>query len=95
MQKVFKVTINPKAEKQLAKVPAYVVVKLNSWIEAIVHEGMREVRRISSYHDELLSGNRQGQRSIRLTKSYRAIYVEFDTGEIQCIEVIEVHKHDY
>jgi len=53
------------------------------------------VRKISGYHDEPLHGNRIGQRSIRLNKSYRAIYTELDSGEIHFIEIVEVNKHDY
>ena len=92
MQTTFNVKLNPKAKKQLAKIPLYIVDKLNSWIEAVNHDGIREIRKLSGYHDEPLSGNRLGQRSIRLSKSYRAIYIELDTGEIQFIEIIEVHK---
>ncbi len=47
----------------------------------------------SWYHDEPLKGQRIGQRSIRLSKSYRAIYIEHNDDII--IEVIEVNKHEY
>ena len=42
-----------------------------------------------------LRGKQQGQRSIRLTKQYRAIYIIRDNGEIECIEIIEVIPHAY
>ncbi len=38
---------------------------------------------------------RQGQRSVRLNRAYRAIYVEHETGEVELIEVLEVNKHEY
>ncbi len=95
MQNIFKVVLSPKAKKQLTKLPQYIVVKLNSWVEAVHHEGVSSVRKIPGYHDEPLLGNRLGQRSIRLSKSYRAIYIQLDNGQLQFIEIIEVHKHDY
>ncbi|MBW1759830.1 MAG: hypothetical protein JRI88_05880 [Deltaproteobacteria bacterium] len=42
---------------------------------------------------EPLKGKRFGQRSVRLSKAYRAIYIEKQESII--IEVIEVSKHDY
>lgn len=56
--------------------------------------GTREARKIKGYHDEPLKGGRKGQRSIRLNKAYRAIYVE-KNGEIDFIEIQEVNKHEY
>ena len=57
--------------------------------------GVSEVRKLSGYHDEPLKGTRKGQRSIRLNRAYRAIYIEYADGKIQIIEVIEVSKHEY
>ena len=47
------------------------------------------------YHDEPLKGMRAGQRSIRLSKSYRAIYELKRERECSCVSIEEVHKHDY
>jgi proteic killer suppression protein len=49
----------------------------------------------SSWHLLLVAGKRQGQRSVRLSKAYRAIYVEHETGEVELIEVLQVNKHEY
>lgn len=95
MNQVCKITINQTAKKQLAKIPVHIVAKLQAWVEAVSHDGISEVRKISGYHDEPLHGNRLGQRSIRLNKSYRAIYTELNSGKIFFIEIIEVHKHEY
>ena len=95
MNQTSRVTINQKAVKQLTKIPSYIRDKLYTWVDQITHDGMTEVRKISGYHDEPLHGNRTGQRSIRLNKSYRAIYTELDSGEILFIEIIEVHNHEY
>lgn len=82
-------------QKQLKKLPDYVVDKLLAWARSVELKGLREVRKISGYHDEPLKGLRQGQRSIRLTKSYRAIYVEEHDGFVNLIIVEEVSKHEY
>lgn len=54
-----------------------------------------EVRKIPGYHDEPLKGTRTGQRSIRLSKAYRAIYEIDQEGKIEIVKVLEVNKHDY
>lgn len=53
------------------------------------------MRKIPGYHDEPLRGKRDGQRSIRLSKSYRAIYEIKQDGSIEVVMVMEVNKHDY
>lgn len=95
MHNIFHVLLSQKAKKQLTKLPQYIVDKLSLWVEAVNHSCIREIRKISGYHDEPLSGNRLGQRSIRLNKSYRAIYIELDNDQIQFIEIIEVTNHEY
>jgi proteic killer suppression protein len=48
------------------------------------------------FHDEPLKGKRSGPRSIRLSKSYRAIYrIEKDTKDEEFVHVEEVTKHEY
>lgn len=71
------------------------MIKLQSWIEAIGISGLREVRKLKGYHDEPLKGSREGQRSIRLSKAYRAIYVVDVTRTVHFVEITEVNKHDY
>lgn len=46
------------------------------------------------FHDEPLKGTRQGQRSIRLNRSYRAIYIETMDGTVELVKVVEVTKHE-
>lgn len=81
------------AEKQLKKLPLNIKQVLRYWAESVERYGIREVRKLPGYHDEPLKGDRKGQRSIRLNKAYRAIYVEKNEG-IE-ITVIEVNKHEY
>ncbi len=81
--------------RQLAKVPRNVSAKFLEWVDAVHIVGIREVRKRPGFHDEPLKGGRQGQRSIRLNRSYRAIYVENRSGNIELLEVVEVTKHEY
>ncbi|MDD4976623.1 MAG: type II toxin-antitoxin system mRNA interferase toxin, RelE/StbE family [Bacteriovorax sp.] len=84
-----------KAKKDIDKLPSYITRKLLKWAEEVEMSGIREIRKYSGYHDEPLKGFRNGQRSIRLSASYRAIYTERASGEIDLIIVIEVNKHKY
>lgn len=61
---------------------------------AIELQGLEEVRKVPGYHDEPLKGKRAGQRSIRLNRSYRAIY-EIKEEQVEFVSVREVGKHDY
>lgn len=91
---IHEVVISKNALKDLRKVPRPILDKLQSWIEAIEIEGLREVRKLPGFHDEPLKGKRKGQRSIRLNRSYRAIYtVKKDSIEFVLVE--EVNKHEY
>jgi proteic killer suppression protein len=75
--------------------PHFIVRRLNKWARDVERLSVTEIRKIPGYHDEPLHGQRRGQRSIRLTKGYRAIYLEFDEGGIKIISVEEVSKHEY
>lgn len=87
------VHFDSKTEKDIRKLPQHVLEKLRLWANSINTLGIQKVREYKGFHDEPLKGNRTGQRSIRLSKSYRAIYIE-DKNIIRII-VIEVNKHDY
>lgn len=92
---VYQVRLSKQAERDLVKVPEYIALKLQAWIEDVGCRGIRAVRRVSGYHDEPLQGRRFGQRSIRLSRAYRAFYRQLQTGEIEFIQILEVNKHDY
>lgn len=84
-----------KVEKQLKKLPKFIVVKLLGWAKSVELKGLREVRKIPGFHDEPLKGDRLGQRSIRLNQSYRAIYTESSDGSVNLVTIEEVNKHEY
>ena len=90
-----RVVFTTSVAKAIHKVPMHVFLKLRDWTEAVETVGIENVRKAKGYHDEPLKGERRGQRSIRLSKAYRAIYIENTDGTVRIITVIEVHKHDY
>jgi proteic killer suppression protein len=88
------VEITKLAEKQLRKVPRHIVDNLMIWVAAVEESGVEEVRKVPGYHDEPLKGDHAGQRSIRLSRAYRAIY-EVKGGVAKFVSVEEVNKQDY
>lgn len=92
---VHSVRLSRKAQKDLQRVPQFIVLKLLAWVEAVENEGLENVRRTPGFHDEPLKGQRKGQRSIRLSKAYRAIYLQSRDGLIEFVEIQEVNKHEY
>jgi proteic killer suppression protein len=88
------VELNARARKDVRRLPEHVVKALRRWVDAVEHDGLEEVRKLPGYHDEPLGGERKGQRSIRLSRAYRAFYV-VRKGAVVFVEVIEVNKHDY
>ena len=89
------VVIGRRAAKQLRKVPARIAAKLRAWIDSIEMYGLEETRSSPGLHDEALLGTRKGQRSIRLSVHYRAIYEVKSAGTVEFVSVEEVSKHDY
>ena len=82
------------AEKDLKKLPEHIVQKLLLWVNLVAKLGLEHARKTPGFHDEPLRGNRKGQRSIRLNKAYRAIYV-IRKEEIEFVLIEEVNKHEY
>jgi len=64
-------------------------------VASVESKGLEEVRRQPGWHDEPLKGQRRGQRSIRLNRQWRAIYVVLSDGTVEFCEVREVTPHDY
>ena len=89
------VSVSKAAEKDLRRVPNHVARTLQLWVKDVRLRGVEEVRKTTSYHDEPLHGQRRGQRSIRLSRAYRAIYVVRRDATLEFISVQEVSKHDY
>lgn len=95
MDKEARVFISKFAEKQIKKLPRQISEALFVWVESIELAGIADVRKLKGYHDEPLKGDRKGQRSARLNRSYRVIYIENENKDLVLITVIEVNKHEY
>lgn len=80
-------------EKQLSRIPNFMREKVNYWIFSVEIYGLAEVMKSPGFHDEPLQGDRKGQRSVRMNRSYRLIYRVIHDRVL--IELLEVHKHGY
>jgi proteic killer suppression protein len=89
------VLLSSRARKDLKKAPAQVRDKLAVWILAVSEIGLAEVRKVPGYHDEPLKWARKGERSIRLSLQWRAIYVIATDGSVEFVSVEEVTPHKY
>ena len=89
------VMVAASAEKDLRRCPLPIRQKLFVWVASVESRGLEEVRRQPGWHDEPLKGQRRGQRSIRLNRQWRAIYVVLSDGTVEFCEVREVTPHDY
>jgi proteic killer suppression protein len=89
------VLISKNALKDLKKVPIHILIQFDLWVEIIELEGFKSMQMIKGYNDHALQGNRKGQRSSYLSRSWRVIYtLDESTNKIN-VEVLEVNHHDY
>ncbi len=86
------IRLTKSASKQLKNTPSHIQRKFEYWMDLIKDVGLIEARKYKGFHDEKLSGKRVGQRSIRLSRSYRIIYLELKPN---CYEIMEITKHEY
>ena len=84
-----------KVRKRLRKVPVEVRVKFQQWVLFMESNGLLEAQKFPGFRDHSLKGDRKGQRSVYLTKKWRAIYTINKDGRINLIIVEEVMPHDY
>lgn len=85
------IVIDRQAQKQLRRTPKNIIEKLRDWVVKVTQHGLQEVAKQPGYHDEPLTGKRKGQRSIRLSRLWRAIYSPFASR----ISIQTVTPHDY
>jgi len=80
-------------EKTCNKLPTSVVKKYELWKDIVFRHGPEKLREFPGFHDEKLTGKREGQRSSRLSLKYRVIYtIEKD---IVTVFVLELTPHEY
>ena len=84
-----------RVDKHIDKLPLRIKEAFLDWVESIRRFGIIQVRKRPGLHDEPLKGHRIGQRSVRLNRAYRAMYIENESGALKVIQVIEVNKHEY
>jgi proteic killer suppression protein len=92
---VRRVVLSGRAQRALGRAPHHIGDKLLAWVELVNAQGLEEARKVPGYHDKPLKGVRRGQRSIRLSKAYRAIYTLRTEASGIVAVVEEVSKHDY
>ena len=80
-------------EKVSRKLPLPVIKKYELWKNLVFRHGPDKLREFPGFHDERLKGDREGQRSSRLSLQYRVIYtVEKD---VVTVSVLEITPHKY
>lgn len=81
-------------EKLFRRIPQHVVMQFDGWVYCIEEKGFYYMQTIKGYRDHALKGNRLGQRSSSLNKSWRVIYILRLTNEL-IINVLEITNHEY
>jgi hypothetical protein len=81
--------------KNRKKVPSDIVDNLQIWVEQVEKFGIYEVQKVQRWKDHGISGLRKGQRAIRLSFLWRAIYRINKNGTINMVLVEEITPHDY
>lgn len=92
---MWRVRWDRKVQKQLGELPEYIVGSFYDWARAVERDGMESARKLPGYHDEKLSGQLRGLRSVRIGKAYRVFYFETADGQIKVAQVTKVSKHEY
>lgn len=80
-------------EKTCRKLPDAVVKKYELWKDIVFRHGPEKLREFQGFHDEKLTGKREGQRSSRLSLKHRVIYIV--EKEIITVLVLEITPHEY
>ena len=94
MDMIRRVRLSRRAQRDLVSVPRHVAIKLWAWAADVEARGLDEVRKVPGFHDEPLKGRRLGERSLRLSRAYRAIY-SIRADEVEFVLVEEVTRHEY
>lgn len=89
------VAISKKAEKNLKKIPKHILIQFDLRVEIIETDGFRAMQKVKGYRDHSLKGNRKGQRSSSLSKSWRVIYQLDEKTNQLIVDVLEVNHHEY
>ncbi|MCP4912363.1 MAG: type II toxin-antitoxin system mRNA interferase toxin, RelE/StbE family [Oligoflexia bacterium] len=89
------VYLSKKAQKDVNKIPKHILIQFDLWVEIVETQGLSAMQKIKGYRDHALKGDRKGQRSSSLSRSWRVIYIlDKATNEI-VVDVLEVNHHEY
>ena len=89
-----RVDLSQRAEKQLTRLPAYIVKKFALWVDLVSVEGLAAARAIPGYRDHGLKGDWQGYRAVRLNERTGPSIRNGRTARFTS-RTLEVNKHDY
>jgi proteic killer suppression protein len=89
------VVLSLRARKALRKCPPHIRHNFMAWVGSVQRVGLERTRLVHGYHDEPLKGEWVGFRSIRLSRTYRAIYSIQDDSSVEFALVETVNKHEY
>jgi proteic killer suppression protein len=88
------IQLTEKFKKQIKKVPSFIVDAAQVWIDSVNEIGLDKTNELPGYRAHHLKGERKGERSVSLNKSYRIIYT-VENGEVQIVRLQEINKHKY
>lgn len=83
------------AEKTAEYLPKHILKGIRDWIALVEDHGVAFMQFRGAYKDEALQGQRFGQRSIRLNRSWRLIYRRHTNNTVQIWEILEITHHEY
>lgn len=89
------VYLTRRANRDLFKLPPNIAMKFEQWKSTLEEEGLIGIQRINGFRDHALRGDREGQRSSSLSRSWRVIYQVDHLKEEILVEVLEINKHEY
>ena len=96
---ITRVEVAKAVDKQLDRAPQHIAAKFLAWAEDVETPRLEVVRKVPGYNDHPLKGELAGERAIRLSRQWRAVYeVRSTKAEEQIVEFVfveEVHPHDY
>ena len=82
-----------RVDKQVLSIPKEILKQYEKWKDIATISGPPGLRLIKGFHDEALSGERQGYRSSRLGLQRRVIYRVIRDKLL--VQVASITAHDY
>ena len=90
---MWKILEHKRIMKVCKKLPKNVLKKYELWKDIVFRHGPEKLKEFSGFNDEMLGGQRKGQRSSRLNKQFRVFY-SVEDGAVT-VYVIDINPHEY